>query len=128
MVYLSRIYTKTGDAGDTGLGGGRRVPKNHPGGVRMMNRPSSEPWLASRSVVSRNEPRKTEQGSSGGVRSSHSSGSGLSCSSPSILGFAHFSHYAPGPLESLSRSSKYLSNSMPLLMLNMFRASKPWPS
>ena len=29
MVYLSRIYTKTGDAGDTGLGDGRRVPKDH---------------------------------------------------------------------------------------------------
>jgi cob(I)alamin adenosyltransferase len=30
MVYLSRIYTKTGDGGDTGLGDGRRVPKDHP--------------------------------------------------------------------------------------------------
>jgi cob(I)alamin adenosyltransferase len=30
MVYLSRIYTKTGDAGDTGLGDGSRVPKDHP--------------------------------------------------------------------------------------------------
>ena len=30
MVYLSRIYTKTGDLGDTGLGDGSRVPKNHP--------------------------------------------------------------------------------------------------
>ena len=30
MVYLSRIYTKTGDAGDTGLGDGLRVPKDHP--------------------------------------------------------------------------------------------------
>jgi cob(I)alamin adenosyltransferase len=30
MVYLSRIYTKTGDAGDTGLGDGQRVPKDHP--------------------------------------------------------------------------------------------------
>lgn len=29
MVYLSRIYTKTGDAGDTGLGDGTRVPKDH---------------------------------------------------------------------------------------------------
>jgi cob(I)alamin adenosyltransferase len=28
MVYLSRIYTKTGDAGDTALGDGRRVPKD----------------------------------------------------------------------------------------------------
>ena len=28
MVYLSRIYTKTGDAGETGLGDGRRVPKD----------------------------------------------------------------------------------------------------
>jgi cob(I)alamin adenosyltransferase len=30
MVYLSRIYTKTGDSGDTGLGDGQRVPKDHP--------------------------------------------------------------------------------------------------
>jgi cob(I)alamin adenosyltransferase len=30
MVYLSRIYTKTGDSGDTSLGDGSRVPKNHP--------------------------------------------------------------------------------------------------
>lgn len=30
MVYLSRIYTKSGDAGETGLGDGQRVPKNHP--------------------------------------------------------------------------------------------------
>lgn len=30
MVYLSRIYTKTGDDGGTGLGDGSRVPKDHP--------------------------------------------------------------------------------------------------
>jgi cob(I)alamin adenosyltransferase len=30
MVYLSRIYTKAGDAGDTALGDGRRVPKDDP--------------------------------------------------------------------------------------------------
>src|SRR5437660_572396 len=30
MVYLSRIYTKTGDQGDTALGDGSRVPKDHP--------------------------------------------------------------------------------------------------
>jgi cob(I)alamin adenosyltransferase len=30
MVYLSRIYTKTGDGGETALGDGTRVPKNHP--------------------------------------------------------------------------------------------------
>ena len=30
MVYLSRIYTKTGDKGDTALGDGTRVPKDHP--------------------------------------------------------------------------------------------------
>lgn len=28
MVVLNRIYTRTGDAGDTALGDGRRVPKN----------------------------------------------------------------------------------------------------
>src|SRR3954468_17478898 len=42
MVYLSRIYTKTGDAGETALGDGRRVPKDHPrvaayGGVDELN-------------------------------------------------------------------------------------------
>jgi cob(I)alamin adenosyltransferase len=30
MVYLNRIYTKTGDDGTTGLGDGTRVPKTHP--------------------------------------------------------------------------------------------------
>ena len=30
MVYLSRIYTKTGDRGDTALGDGQRVVKDHP--------------------------------------------------------------------------------------------------
>ena len=30
MVYLSRIYTKSGDSGDTGLGDGSRVPKDSP--------------------------------------------------------------------------------------------------
>ncbi len=29
MVYLSRIYTKTGDQGETALGDGSRVPKDH---------------------------------------------------------------------------------------------------
>jgi cob(I)alamin adenosyltransferase len=42
MVYLSRIYTKTGDKGETGLGDGSRVPKDHPrvtayGGVDELN-------------------------------------------------------------------------------------------
>src|SRR5437764_693647 len=30
MVFLSRIYTKSGDKGDTGLGDGTRVAKDHP--------------------------------------------------------------------------------------------------
>jgi len=30
MVYLSRIYTRSGDRGETGLGDGSRVPKDHP--------------------------------------------------------------------------------------------------
>ncbi len=30
MVYLSRIYTKTGDKGETALGDGSRVSKDHP--------------------------------------------------------------------------------------------------
>src|SRR5580693_5602726 len=30
MVYLSRIYTRSGDQGQTGLGDGSRVPKDHP--------------------------------------------------------------------------------------------------
>jgi cob(I)alamin adenosyltransferase len=29
MVYLSTIYTKSGDVGETGLGDGTRVPKDH---------------------------------------------------------------------------------------------------
>jgi len=30
MVYLSKIYTRSGDAGETGLGDGSRVAKDHP--------------------------------------------------------------------------------------------------
>jgi cob(I)alamin adenosyltransferase len=30
MVYLSRIYTRSGDQGETGLGDGTRAPKDHP--------------------------------------------------------------------------------------------------
>lgn len=30
MVFISRIYTKSGDAGETGLGDGTRVAKDHP--------------------------------------------------------------------------------------------------
>lgn len=30
MVFLSRIYTRSGDQGETGLGDGARVAKNHP--------------------------------------------------------------------------------------------------
>lgn len=30
MVYLNRIYTRTGDEGQTGLGNGARVAKTHP--------------------------------------------------------------------------------------------------
>ena len=42
MVFLSRIYTKSGDQGETGLGDGTRVPKDHPrvaayGGVDELN-------------------------------------------------------------------------------------------
>src|SRR5262249_32263763 len=42
MVYLSRIYTRTGDQGDTGLGEGSRVPKDNSrvaayGGVDELN-------------------------------------------------------------------------------------------
>jgi len=29
MVHLNRIYTRSGDDGSTGLGGGERVPKHH---------------------------------------------------------------------------------------------------
>ncbi|MBW3543492.1 MAG: cob(I)yrinic acid a,c-diamide adenosyltransferase [Planctomycetes bacterium] len=42
MVYLSRIYTRSGDAGETTLGDGSRVAKTHPriaayGGVDELN-------------------------------------------------------------------------------------------
>lgn len=30
MVHLSRIYTKTGDGGETALGDGSKLPKHHP--------------------------------------------------------------------------------------------------
>jgi cob(I)alamin adenosyltransferase len=42
MVFISRVYTKSGDAGETGLGDGTRVPKDHArveayGGVDELN-------------------------------------------------------------------------------------------
>lgn len=42
MVYLNKIYTKTGDTGETALGDGTRVSKTHPrisayGGVDELN-------------------------------------------------------------------------------------------
>jgi len=42
MVYLNRIYTKSGDAGETSLGDGQRVPKTDPrivayGGTDELN-------------------------------------------------------------------------------------------
>ncbi|QDT32606.1 cob(I)yrinic acid a,c-diamide adenosyltransferase [Thalassoglobus polymorphus] len=42
MVYLNKIYTKTGDSGETSLGDGTRVPKTHVrigayGGVDELN-------------------------------------------------------------------------------------------
>ncbi|MFO0965979.1 MAG: ATP:cob(I)alamin adenosyltransferase [Gemmataceae bacterium] len=42
MVFLSRIYTKTGDQGETSLGDGARVAKDDPrvtayGGVDELN-------------------------------------------------------------------------------------------
>ena len=30
MVRITKVYTKTGDSGETGLVSGRRVPKTHP--------------------------------------------------------------------------------------------------
>src|SRR5579863_2662869 len=61
MVYLSRIYTKSGDKGDTGLGDGSRVPKDHPrvaayGSVDELNSVlglllASDPLLAERELV-----------------------------------------------------------------------------
>ena len=30
MVHLNRIYTKSGDAGETSLGSGQRIPKTDP--------------------------------------------------------------------------------------------------
>jgi len=42
MVFLNRIYTRSGDGGETGLGDGRRIPKTDPriaayGGVDELN-------------------------------------------------------------------------------------------
>ena len=30
MVKITKVYTRTGDAGQTGLVGGKRLPKDHP--------------------------------------------------------------------------------------------------
>ncbi|MDE0908498.1 MAG: cob(I)yrinic acid a,c-diamide adenosyltransferase [SAR324 cluster bacterium] len=30
MVRITKVYTRSGDKGDTGLVGGKRIPKNHP--------------------------------------------------------------------------------------------------
>jgi cob(I)alamin adenosyltransferase len=58
MVYLNRIYTRTGDDGTTGLGDGTRIPKSHPrvvayGAIDELNSviglalvASLPPWLA----------------------------------------------------------------------------------
>jgi cob(I)alamin adenosyltransferase len=61
MVYLSRIYTKSGDRGDTGLGDGSRVPKDDPrvaayGSVDELNAVlglllASDPMLAERELL-----------------------------------------------------------------------------
>src|SRR6516162_4861908 len=60
MVYLNRIYTRTGDDGTTGLGDGSRVPKSHPrivayGGIDELNSviglalaAGLPPWIADR--------------------------------------------------------------------------------
>jgi len=30
MVKITKVYTRTGDTGQTGLVGGKRLPKDHP--------------------------------------------------------------------------------------------------
>ena len=30
MVKITKVYTRTGDSGQTGLVGGKRLPKDHP--------------------------------------------------------------------------------------------------
>ncbi|MED5240992.1 MAG: ATP:cob(I)alamin adenosyltransferase, partial [SAR324 cluster bacterium] len=30
MVKITKVYTRTGDSGKTGLVGGKRLPKDHP--------------------------------------------------------------------------------------------------
>jgi cob(I)alamin adenosyltransferase len=57
MVYLSRIYTKTGDQGETGLGDGSRVPKNH---VRVSAYGSVDELNAVLGLITSNFPTHEE--------------------------------------------------------------------
>jgi cob(I)alamin adenosyltransferase len=59
---LSKIYTRTGDKGETGLGDGRRVPKDHPrieaiGEVDSLNSQLGAAGRAGRGRAGRAESR-----------------------------------------------------------------------
>ena len=59
MVYLSRIYTKSGDRGETGLGDGSRVPKDHP---RVVACGAVDELNAVLGLVVAHDPQGTEVG------------------------------------------------------------------
>ncbi len=49
MVKINKVYTRTGDEGETGLVGGRRIAKEHLrieayGTVDELNRTSARSW------------------------------------------------------------------------------------
>ena len=67
MVYLDRIYTKSGDTGETSLGDGSRVPKTHPrimayGGVDELNAGPFENFGRRQHIFGMGQPTHSNNG------------------------------------------------------------------